>query len=1171
MRRFYGVLALLILVVGCAKEKAYQGDDAKGVELAEGKLTLKQNVMFCTEDDPCLWVPSVDKTPKEVTASRPFWLGEQKLVVTRLTEGKLQILEMKVDPLFRDNQNNFSPVAEFEVEHVDFQCKRDDYDKCTNKEEEADDLAWHQKKFLRFKDFKILEKNTLPIQFSELFQKSCFTEVGKDHLVNLSQGQKYVNIEPGQAMNKAMRVHYQANLGCVQVRELSDLSNLSFSVDYRYSIVKLSSVSDPNYQAIAYPQQDQGRFGFFKSEIIQKTVDARGDLIGVKKHLVNRFSPNKRSVVYYLTKDFYRPQYKKILEATEKSVEHMNTIFAHNGIPLNVELKNGTGMNVGDIRKSFIILEDEDQASGLIGYGPSVKNPITGEIISARTVMYLGTMKKFFYRTWDELVEAHYATPAAVEVQAEETTESEVTEAEEEVETQGFVAGSTLSLGQSKQLASQLTDLTLSDLHANLNYVLERDQRSLDLFEEQMVSAQEQLFATNMHTNFNKHMKELNKEKHVLDSLAKNNFFHASMIDFYGMGKEIIAKLQQEHPEIQILPWDRLSEEHRQIILDELLPVAWTPTFVHELGHNFGLRHNFEGSVDKENFYTEAENHQHGLKRASAYSSIMDYGYHTLNELVNYGKYDIAALKFAYSRKVDMKDGSTASLGTSSLKDYLEANAGSQIKPYMYCTDENVGNTSLCNRHDEGTSAKEIVQHYIDQYYENYEKINLRNRRYDFNSIYGDVDYYIRTVNHFINIRTFFDEYDQMRSFRGGIGDATERMKDFKEASDLAFKFFVDVLKTPTYHCIKVDASSGSIVDIAPFEKMVQDHPLSQFGIRFDVQLGCVLLEAYQEESGKYQYYEFGKHLNNTLNILERRETSNRISQIGVRGIWMDKVWASFFLSYRMRGASAISTTSSSNFFDYPEYQSELLQTSYGILSDSVSLKDIPVRRIDPATGRVSQVTLGGYTMEFNSNHIINKSYNSILSYFMGLREKRTNFKEIFLSRFKTNFRAKPEEMSADETLFNFFDAHRFNTQMPLEEIKRRYGVTVEEGSLIEFKNAQGLVDLRIAAYDYNIVAKSLIAQKNEIDVALAKLGLDGINDEAEQKLLGEVLVIFLAGNAEQARTLIDFSKAPKEVKDQVLKILNLSKEEVQKSLQLAQSSERVLKAIKSSLIALSR
>src|SRR5690606_12907185 len=49
----------------------------------------------------------------------------------------------------------------------------------------------------------------------------------------------------------------------------------------------------------------------------------------------------------------------------------------------------------------------------VIGYGPSVANPTTGEILSGRTVMYLGTIKTLIRRSYEEIWEAQQTTQTA--------------------------------------------------------------------------------------------------------------------------------------------------------------------------------------------------------------------------------------------------------------------------------------------------------------------------------------------------------------------------------------------------------------------------------------------------------------------------------------------------------------------------------------------------------------------------------------------------------------------------------------------------------------------------------------------------------------------------------------------------------------------------------------
>src|SRR5690606_2870362 len=75
------------------------------------------------------------------------------------------------------------------------------------------------------------------------------------------------------------------------------------------------------------------------------------------------------------------------------------------GANLTIELAEPSTKYVqGDLRLTSIVLEEDPLAMNVIGYGPSVANPLTGEIVNARTVMYLGTLKKFVKESYNELV-----------------------------------------------------------------------------------------------------------------------------------------------------------------------------------------------------------------------------------------------------------------------------------------------------------------------------------------------------------------------------------------------------------------------------------------------------------------------------------------------------------------------------------------------------------------------------------------------------------------------------------------------------------------------------------------------------------------------------------------------------------------------------------------------
>ncbi|MFN9110076.1 MAG: hypothetical protein ACK5XN_08410, partial [Bacteroidota bacterium] len=151
LKKFGVLLAVATLVVSCAKEKEY--------EEVYKESTFSKSAISTDPNDPYVYVPSVGATPKDVSASRSFALGDQKLVTFKFEEDKLIVEELPREDRFSGNRNNFSPVMEFDVDYKDFRCKEDQFGECANTEEEVDDVSWDKKRFVKinFGSMKKLE------------------------------------------------------------------------------------------------------------------------------------------------------------------------------------------------------------------------------------------------------------------------------------------------------------------------------------------------------------------------------------------------------------------------------------------------------------------------------------------------------------------------------------------------------------------------------------------------------------------------------------------------------------------------------------------------------------------------------------------------------------------------------------------------------------------------------------------------------------------------------------------------------------------------------------------------------------------------------------------------------------------------------------------------------
>ena len=1061
-------LLILGLLGSCAKEKSYEKiKKTADLQFASAHQDKNNMLSMCTKEDPCLYLPSVANTPYAISASRPFSQGDARLVVSHIINGKLQFLQLEEDERFDGNINNLSPVLNVEVEHIDYKCSEDEFGDCTNKEEVDTDKPWDKRKYLKIKDIDVVETNTLPIEFSEMFGSGCFTELDKRI--------EKLEVENG-SMNVVVKKTYKANFRCSSVSTYDELMEqlryMTFTVDHTYSIVKLSQLTDKSYRAIDYPSVDESHFGFFTTKIKKKTVDNHDTVMGVRKTLMNRWSPNKNEVTYYLNSEFYKPEMKSVLAVTKNSIETVNKSLEKANANLRIVLERGEDADIGDLRKNYIILVKDPQASGIIGYGPAVSNPKTGEIVNARTVMYYGSIKKYAGRAYDDLVDElieTLQTESAENAQVENTNVEAVSE-NADAATRSFEQMiSKMSLRSDTKFVNYVTNTRDLDNLNRLDVFGTHSFNTLSMVKDNSFGA---TFAEDHAQAYAKLRKEVIEGKKGYEQwiakLSEKNFYHGDMMNF---DQAVIDALKEELANGGTLKyWDDLTEVERQKYLDKLLPYVWVSTLVHEFGHNLGLRHNFYGSTDTKNFYSEEEAHNHEMRKAPTYSSIMDYAPKANNELTVMGKYDVAALRFAYAREVETADGSFAKV-PSTIKE-LE---GVSLKSYKYCSDEHVSNNPLCNRHDEGQDYEGVLDYHITQYLKNYKKVNFRNRKYNFNSLNGDVDYYFRLVNIFSNVHQFFRVFDQSVAngdYDGEEWKTNERLVSLKKAADKSFVFFKDIIEQPGYHCIEIDGKTSTIKRIAPFAEMAKGSKLEEYGITFDIKMGCLLLNNYGREG--MLYAEFGKYFNNSLDLLYDRSqiVEGDNSQIDVRGIWMDKVFATMFLGVRFTSPTTIGAASSGNYLDYPQYKNELLDSVDAILTNT-KVKEVDITL---PNGNIVKMALP-YT--FETDHKVNKSYNGGINYAFGLADSRTNAQNIMMNILKRELldnRSEGDVQSEDAlNSYHYFNVARVSPRVDLERFNY--------DKIVEFKSVGGEINYRFGVYSYNTKAMELAKLKEDLEL----------------------------------------------------------------------------------------
>ncbi|MGH1409930.1 MAG: zinc-dependent metalloprotease [Aeromonas sp.] len=763
------------------------------------KAVEQQTWQQFNTDELWLYVPSTADAPRYAVNMDPFFQGDEKIVKLQFVEEGLRVVEVDRDttaPGQPSRWNDVAPVLTIPGNYLDYRCAEDAYGECTRKEEVNSDanVLWDQKRYFHpnFKDLKGHEVNSIDIWYKNDDVRETATPRVVKWEMDANKGVINVELERTFTVNRSARSNHLN----------TSLSDLSFKTSFYYSLVKLDKIASKDYQPIRYASSDDSVFGFFDSTF--EKLDEQGAATdGSQRAYLNRFNPDKSTIDYYLSDTFFKPENKLFLDVTLSSIEHINKVLAGTGVP-PINLVNPdkvSGKQVGDLRVNMINLIDRPLANGLLGYGPSVANPLTGEIVKAHVNQYSGVIRTGVPRTWNRLVR-HFnrgdlksvgeAVTAGVTFEAvnnavltaeggrpETLAESDLLQVQE----------SLASIPRQIQKQVESTTWVQPDVDASLIDFLKADEARIKRWSENNAFGEEAIWVS---------------------STSKGL---VSGIDYQD------ASLYQDDQKTRLKKWKELSSEQRSQISDAISAHMYRSTLVHELGHNLGLRHNFAGSTDKQNFYSVDEAKSLGLQHVPAYSSIMDYAASEFDELPIFGPYDRAALRFAYARQVEVPYGERDDAGRqpsallslseldkaylqndysvrfgqlTALKDHLKdgtplsswSNLDSsfitalqdksktlKLKNYAFCTDGNVLLNSNCKQFDEGTSLVEMMQFKRQSYLDSYERSNTREDKQSFRDV-DLIDYTNGRLRRFSEIRDLLEDYkniDAMFTQRFGI------------------------------------------------------------------------------------------------------------------------------------------------------------------------------------------------------------------------------------------------------------------------------------------------------------------------------------------------------------------------------------------------------------------
>ncbi|SUP58731.1 hypothetical protein [Vibrio vulnificus] len=397
------LLATMVSVAlyGCgAEERAYEYQPRAEEQITKSSL-----------DTEALWLymPSTGAAPRYAATQRGFFQGTPKLVTLRFDKANGIIAE-EVDrdtiingkPSRYDSSINLAPVLKIPGEFQQYRCAEDQFDECTNKEELNTDanLNWQDTTHFTpdYAGIKSLAVDTVDAWWTA----DNVTETAEPRLVHweYDAAAGVINVEVERTFTASADDMYQFG---------SQLEDLSFKTRFFYSLVKLDKLASPDYEVVHYPGKDSQRYGFFNDEKTPLSVNGEANLQGEKFRLINRFNPKKESVDYYLSDSYFSPEGREFLQTTLDTIAHINQILAGTGVPkINIVNKDKpAGKHPGDLRINMFNLITDPVDNGLLGYGPSATNPLTGEIVHAHVNQYAGVIRASAREMWRRLA-VHY-------------------------------------------------------------------------------------------------------------------------------------------------------------------------------------------------------------------------------------------------------------------------------------------------------------------------------------------------------------------------------------------------------------------------------------------------------------------------------------------------------------------------------------------------------------------------------------------------------------------------------------------------------------------------------------------------------------------------------------------------------------------------------------------
>lgn len=649
-------------------------------------------------------------------------------------------------------------------------------------------------------------------------------------------------------------------------------------VEYRYSFRRNNPAERESYTKRKFFEDDQSFFGYFSASR-QDVPNFRNTRLEDVDKLTSltRFNPKSKEIVFHLSNNspVNTPFAKVIEDATAKALEYWDAAFKAAGTDITVRLDRSKRVDLGDHRYNIVnVIDSVYSTGGLLGYGPSLADPFSGEIISATSNVYVGLMRDSVAAGIRNylLVKTGRIQKHAFDYGLADTSELGTPG--------GPLVGqkSSVNPAVAQFMPQPIFEDVTEEIHGKKKVV----RKKLVGFGSvpNTMEFNGQKITVDTKSSFGKAMLSRSQAlAHIQDRLAGNS------LEAYKAKKQLMSSCEYHNAEIrssrgltQAIEKEcpavvelANSKMGQQITTDEdlnivrtcaekIMYVQFMQTTVHELGHNFGLNHNFRGSTetDPKKYWTkeaalkvfgkvlEVDRINEGEVAVS--NSVMDYysedaGGGILQAIP--GPYDIAAIKFGYADKIRLADGQYVDVKDKSVRTVIKDDI-TKLDRYSQCTDLIAwyGLDPMCSLHDLGRTPLEIVKnaknrihdallvsmsrydrrYAVDQfwmplvlslrYYEPVQKIYNYWRVELGRQIFKDDPYLFQ----FPTSSRAVQAYEQTLAQAAQRNPEFKRLYDsYKPARDEAFNFLTELAFLPNRYCVvsdpkvKVDAKASEV------------------------------------------------------------------------------------------------------------------------------------------------------------------------------------------------------------------------------------------------------------------------------------------------------------------------------------------------------------------------